>query len=433
MVCVFLLALSRLALADSATLAWNPSGSDVAGYRLRYGTSSGIYTEAIDVGLALTVTVTNLVQGQTYYAVVTDYNVLGQESLPSNEVAFAPAVPSPLPVASTSQANPSSPTAPGSPTAPNATPPSPAKAAEIHSVRYSGDFQGNGNQDILWRDTKSGEVVVWWMDGFKVVGQQSLATVSLDWQIIGVGDFNGDGISDILWLNTADGSFCIWLMHGSGHDDYLFSSPGPDWTIAGVAAIDHAKSADILWRNTESGEVVIWRSQAPLDFASKSRIGVAGPDWALVGTADIFGDGNPVLVWRNKNTGAVVVWQIVENAIAVNCQIGSVPLTWQIAGLGDFTGRNKQDILWYSTQTGSVVLWLMNGVAFTQKWVSQESIPSEWQIEATPSNSDKGSSVLWSDTSTGQQVIWTPGNFSGTSAGTVDPEWIIQPTTDARN
>ncbi|MBV9390913.1 MAG: fibronectin type III domain-containing protein, partial [Verrucomicrobia bacterium] len=73
-VCLVLLGPSGLALADSAILAWNPSGSDVAGYRLHYGTNSGIYTAAIDAGPALTVTVTNLIQDQTYYAVITSYN-----------------------------------------------------------------------------------------------------------------------------------------------------------------------------------------------------------------------------------------------------------------------------------------------------------------------------------------------------------------------
>jgi Fibronectin type III domain len=70
-------------------LAWRPSPDpDVAGYRLYYGTASGVYSDEIDEGTNLTTSVSSLVTGQTYYAVVKAYNSAGVEGPPSNEVAF---------------------------------------------------------------------------------------------------------------------------------------------------------------------------------------------------------------------------------------------------------------------------------------------------------------------------------------------------------
>jgi hypothetical protein len=77
----------------------------------------------------------------------------------------------------------------------------------------TGDFNGDGKSDILWRN-KDGTVEIWEMK----VGGQILAgvggqVVSNDWQIIGTGDFNGDGKSDIQWRNSG-GTVVIWEMDG---------------------------------------------------------------------------------------------------------------------------------------------------------------------------------------------------------------------------
>jgi hypothetical protein len=77
----------------TATLDWtapttNSDGSaltDLAGYKVYYGTASGSHPQSIDVGNVATYEVTNLPNGFTYYFVVTAYNQSGVESDPSNE------------------------------------------------------------------------------------------------------------------------------------------------------------------------------------------------------------------------------------------------------------------------------------------------------------------------------------------------------------
>ena len=80
--------------AGSAKLSWdapstNEDGTpltDLAGFKIYYGTSSGNYTQNIDVGNVTTYTVASLTDGLAYYFVVTAYNTLKNESRYSVEI-----------------------------------------------------------------------------------------------------------------------------------------------------------------------------------------------------------------------------------------------------------------------------------------------------------------------------------------------------------
>ena len=60
--------------------------TDLAGYKLYYGTASGVYDRSVDVGNVTAYDLTNLTKGQVYYLVVTAYNGSNTESVYSNEI-----------------------------------------------------------------------------------------------------------------------------------------------------------------------------------------------------------------------------------------------------------------------------------------------------------------------------------------------------------
>ena len=81
-----LLVCSASAMAGDITIAWDPnSESDLAGYKIYYGTASGVYGTPIIIGTQTTYTLTGLPPG-TYYITVTAFNASGLESGYSNEV-----------------------------------------------------------------------------------------------------------------------------------------------------------------------------------------------------------------------------------------------------------------------------------------------------------------------------------------------------------
>ncbi|NJM55824.1 MAG: fibronectin type III domain-containing protein [Verrucomicrobiae bacterium] len=90
---IFLALLALVMAAQSAgavgtaMLAWNRNPeSNVAGYRVYYGSKAGSYSQVVDVGNQIQAEIVNLAPGNVYYFVVTAYNTSGDESMPSAEV-----------------------------------------------------------------------------------------------------------------------------------------------------------------------------------------------------------------------------------------------------------------------------------------------------------------------------------------------------------
>src|SRR5262249_51780033 len=79
-----------------------------------------------------------------------------------------------------------------------------------------GDLNGDGKDDIVWRNKATGSNQVWLMNG--ATAAQKLDTGAVGdqgWQIIRVADFDGDGKADLAWFHSPDPMDVIWLMNGA--------------------------------------------------------------------------------------------------------------------------------------------------------------------------------------------------------------------------
>src|SRR5256885_10306692 len=93
------LLLQKAAAATTLTLSWqaSPSSPVIDGYRVYYGTSSGNYSQHVDIlGTATSATVATAAAGSTYYYTVVAYKG-SLESVGSNEVTSSTPAASPTP------------------------------------------------------------------------------------------------------------------------------------------------------------------------------------------------------------------------------------------------------------------------------------------------------------------------------------------------
>ena len=182
----------------TVSLEWNPNVDTVTqGYLLYSRDAAGHPLTRADVGMNTTAMVGGLTAGSIRIFQVTAYDSLGKESAPSNEVVyFVPDLENPAPVTSGTVAN----------------------VGLAWTVSIQGDLNGDGKPDLAWRNLVTGSVGVWLMSGVNTISTAALwpATNSgdSDWVPVATGDFNADGKPDIIWRNSTSGRVIIWFMNG---------------------------------------------------------------------------------------------------------------------------------------------------------------------------------------------------------------------------
>jgi hypothetical protein len=305
------------------------------------------------------------------------------------------------------------------------------------------DFNGDGKPDILWRDSSTGQNVVWLMDGTTVVGQASLPTVpDPQWRIVATADLNGDRNSDLVWRNAATGQNVVWYLNGTTFVSQVSLPTVADasWQIVAVADFNGDGKPDLVWRNRTTGTNVVWYLDGATFVSQVFLPSVAATAWQIVAAADFTGDGKPDLVWRNAVTGQNVIWCLDGTTLVTQVTLPVVADTrWYVGMAADVDHDGNVDLVWRNATTGQNVVWYMSGTTFA----SQTMLPpaaNTWSLPGVPRrvagdfNADGNPDLLWRNVSTGQNVVW---EMSGTTflsqvvlPSVADLNWQMVATAD---
>ncbi len=178
----------------------------------------------------------------------------------------------------------------------------------------SDDFDGGLSDELVHHHPGTG---VAYVAGTPITGAP---TLPLNWRLSATGDFNGDGKADILWRNTTSQKLVIWIMDGSAKIGAIIPNPSQaldaNWEIAAAADFNGDGHRDLLWYNPTSGKIVLWWMDGAVvrlsgQFANPPSVG--NNNWRTVAVGD-FGKGPAGvwdaqdIVWQNVTSQKVVVW-----------------------------------------------------------------------------------------------------------------------------
>jgi hypothetical protein len=197
----------------------------------------------------------------------------------------------------------------------------------------TGDFNGDGQADILWQNT-NGTIREWLgqKDGSFAGNIDHVNFIPAAGEhVVGTGDFNGDGIDDILWqsdsgvvtdsLGQSDGSF----VDNSAHVNI---NAGTSWHAIGTGDFNGDGLSDILWRN-DNGTIREWLGQSDGTFiGNTANVNFVPPTGAhVVAIGDYNGDAIDDILWSNNGTITESLGtsngSFVDNSAHVNITTGT--------------------------------------------------------------------------------------------------------------
>ncbi len=246
----------------------------------------------------------------------------------------------------------------------------PLSAFDFNAVG-TGDFNDDGNADIIFRNTGTGQNFLWLMNGTEL---QSVAELPLfpdpNWDIGGTGDFNSDGQTDLAWHNQTTGETLAWLLNSTTLVQTAPLDPQPDldYDLRGTGDFNSDGQTDLLWRNQVAGDNLILLQDGVTGFSYNYIYPENNVDWNIYGTGDFNGDKQVDILWRNQVTGENALW--LMNGIYLAAPTIFIEewsdLDWGIRGTGDFNSDGQTDILWQNEVTDNLIVWQMNGTQLDQ-------------------------------------------------------------------
>jgi len=245
------------------------------------------------------------------------------------------------------------------------------------------DFNGDGHQDILFRNYATGDMAVWYMNGTTRIGTASTAGSPADQdpdlndQLVGSGDFNNDGHPDLVFHNASTGATTIWLEGGAtGLTKQsvvtVQASGNLHFQAAAVGDFNSDGNPDIMFRNA-------------LDVNTDPVNAGTDPVWVFSGTT---------------RTNVVFLPQATNNA-------------WSVSGTGDFNQDHNTDVYFHNATTGQNAVWLLDGAFHRTDVVllASNNPTTTFRAQAVLDLDNAGSpDIVFRSPNTGQNAVWLNGD-----------------------
>jgi len=278
---------------------------------------------------------------------------------------------------------------------------------------FKDDFNGDANSDILLKNASGSLYVLAGKDdgvAYGVPARIYKESTPASYSVVGTGDFNGDGNCDILLKNAAGSLYVLF-----GKDDgvayataatriYRESTPAT-YSVVGTGDFNGDTHCDILLKNAAGSLYVLYGKADGVSYATTAtRIYKESTPatYSVAGTGDFNGDGNCDVLLKNA-AGSLFVLLGKNNGVSyaatpTRIYKESTPATYSVVGTGDFNGDGNDDVLLKNAAGSLYVLFGKDdGVAYaaTATRIYKETSPATYTAVLTGDyNGDGNTDVL---------------------------------------
>jgi len=262
-----------------------------------------------------------------------------------------------------------------------------ATVAKLSVVPLISDFNNDGHTDLLLRNTKTGQIASWFMNGSQRIGGADFSlNPSVNYALVGVGNFAGDNTSALVLQNRGDNTIALWYAGGANDATitggaYVSPNPPAGWKVAGVADFNGDGRSDLVFQNLTTHQIAIWFMNGPNYAGGVLLPYTFAAGWQVAGVGDVNGDGLPDLVFQNQSTGQIALWFMNGSAYTDGFVLTTAPAAgWKVAGVGDYNGDGYADLLFQNPTTNQAAVWYLQGSKYLGGDLINLTPPSDWQI-----------------------------------------------------
>ena len=120
-----------------------------------------------------------------------------------------------------------------------------------YQVERVGDFDGDGDADLVLREQAGQAEVIWELNGNAFVQEIALPAMATGWASVCAADFDKDGDADIMVTRASDGAHKWYEMENNARVSQKFTGSSLAWTFLACVDVDADGDADTLWTQAD--------------------------------------------------------------------------------------------------------------------------------------------------------------------------------------
>jgi hypothetical protein len=216
----------------------------------------------------------------------------------------------------------------------------------------TGDANGDASGDLVWQDADR-KIAVWLRDGTNFTSKNTLRALAAAESVVGSMDFDGDGVDDVVTRDTDTKLVRVLRMrNGNPTTEFEFALPDLSWEV-----VPHGRESGLLLRQASSGRVLQVQRDLLTGTIASSEFPSPDAQTRIEGMGDVDGDGITDMVCRNPETDELTLWRLDrQNRVLAARDLGIDGGRWKVEAVRDWDGNGCDDLLVSRGGSGKLVV-----------------------------------------------------------------------------